>query len=80
MILIREILYVKCALYVYLYLMFIIFNFSLVECFEIAAIIKEQVFNVWAVKNVVHHVLKHVIVVVQPQLNHVLMHVVQNAA
>ncbi len=47
-------------------------------CFKIAAIIKEQVFNVWVVKNVVHHVLKHVIVVVQHPLNHVLMHVVQN--
>jgi hypothetical protein len=48
------------------------------EYFEIAVIIKERVFNVWVVKNVVHHVLKHVIVAVQHRLNHVLMHVVQN--
>ena len=52
--------------------------FSLVECFEIVVISKDRVFNVQAVKNVVLPVLKHVIVVEQHPLNHVLMHAVQN--
>lgn len=57
----------------------IFFFKSLVEYFEIAVVIKEQVFDALAVKNVVYHVPKHVTVVVQHRSNHVLIHVVQNA-